>query len=174
MPLADQFHNYDKANTLWGRETWEALFGDAALSSQALADSVALLLKDILLATSGGRRSIEQLRNTAKEGIEWVWPFTKEHELSFTAFLYSIEGLIVGGHEPCDLLKQAIAVADAQFAGEHLPPAKSSALPIKAGPAETGQIEKSSGPPARSGSQSVSRAKRGKKSKRAASRKRSR
>ncbi|HYM00054.1 MAG TPA: hypothetical protein VEZ90_13965 [Blastocatellia bacterium] len=118
MPLASEFQDYDRTNTLWGRETWDALFGDAARSSQEIADSVALLLKDVLLATAGGRKNIEKLRNTAKDGIEWVWPYTKEHELSFIAFLYSIEGLTVGGYEPIDLLERAIAVADADLAGQ--------------------------------------------------------
>ncbi|HKV39084.1 MAG TPA: hypothetical protein VJX67_07720 [Blastocatellia bacterium] len=123
MPLAEEFQNYDKADTLWDRETWEALFGEAARASQSTAGSVALLLKDILFATAGGRKNIEKLRNTAKDGIEWVWPFTQEHELSFKAFLYSIEGIIIG-REPIDMLERAIAEADAHLAGEDSPEGK--------------------------------------------------
>ncbi|MGH9826493.1 MAG: hypothetical protein ACREDR_24965 [Blastocatellia bacterium] len=121
MPLAAEFQGYDKTNTLWGRETWDALFGDAARSSRYIADSVALLLKDVLLSTIGGRKNIEKLRNTAQDGLEWVWPDTQEHELSFKAFLYSIEGIMIGGDEPIDLLKRAIEVADAHLAGDDVP-----------------------------------------------------
>ncbi|HEY6329182.1 MAG TPA: hypothetical protein VI756_07585 [Blastocatellia bacterium] len=147
MPLADEFHNYDKSNTLWDRETWEALFGEAARADQALADSVALLLKDVLIATVGRRRNIEKLRNTAKEGIEWIWPMTRDHELSFTAFLYSIEGLTVGGHEPVDLLKEAIAVAEAHLAGEDVRPAKCSDADTEFAPATSEPMKKASAGP---------------------------
>jgi hypothetical protein len=116
MTLASEFGKYDRTNTLWDRETWDALFGDAVRASQEIADSVALLLKDIVVSTSAGESETEKLRNTAREGIEWVWPYTQEYELCFKAFLYSIEGITVGGDDPRILLKEAIARADAHLA----------------------------------------------------------
>ena len=54
MTLADGFRKHSPGKTLWDRETWDALFGEAVRANQDIADSVSLLLEDIVVSTEAG------------------------------------------------------------------------------------------------------------------------
>jgi hypothetical protein len=49
-----------------------------------------------------------------KLGVEWLYQYTEAHKLSFTAFLYHLEGVLIPSDAPEQLTKRVIEAAEAR------------------------------------------------------------
>ncbi len=67
---------------------------------------------------SGGKKGRKRVINTVKPGVEWVYPYTDAHKVSFKAFLYYLEGMLLSPGSVEEILKQAIAQAEEHAAGD--------------------------------------------------------
>ena len=111
MIIATTFHPFDRRKVFYDTATWEVLFEKAVKDDPNTANSLARLLYEIARILGHGKRGREEAVNTLKLGIEWLYPYTDAHKLSFEAFLYDLEGLMVGTDFPEELMRGAIARA---------------------------------------------------------------
>src|SRR5260370_28701765 len=100
MSIASRFEPFDRDKVFYDRETWEAMFEEALKSNPDAADPLAWLLYRVIRELDEGKKGRKRVINTLKLGVEWVYGFTSAHKLSFQAFLYHIEGLLVPGDFP--------------------------------------------------------------------------
>jgi len=112
MSTASQFEPFDRDKVFYDRETWEAMFQESLTADPSVADSLAWLLYRIIRELDQRKRG--RVVNTLKLGVEWVYPFTRAHKLSFHGYLYYLEGLLVPGDFPEELMKGVIERGEEQ------------------------------------------------------------
>src|SRR5215831_12809090 len=112
MSTASQFEPFDKDRVFYDRETWEAMFHESLRADPSVADSLAWLLYRVIRELDERNRG--RVINTLKLGIEWIYPFTRAHKLSFQGYLYYLEGLLVPGDFPEELMKGVIERGEEQ------------------------------------------------------------
>jgi len=106
MSIASQFEPFDRDKVFYDRETWEAMFEESLRQSPGAADSVAWLLYRVIRELDEGKKV--RVVNTLKLGVEWIYQFTQAHKLSFQGYLYYLEGLLVPGEMPEELMRDVI------------------------------------------------------------------
>ena len=87
------------------------LFEDSLRNDPELAAALAHLMFNMLEAAAKGEKEIEMLRNTLRDGIEWIYPFTGAHKAAFKAYLLQLERKMAVEDNPETLLNQAISRA---------------------------------------------------------------
>src|SRR5215471_11461262 len=87
------------------------LFEDSLRNDPELAAALAHLMFNMLEAAAKSEKEIEKLRNTLKDGIEWIYPFTGAHKAAFKAYLLQLERKMAVEDNPETLMRQAIARA---------------------------------------------------------------
>jgi len=112
MSTASQFEPFDKDRVFYDRETWEAMFHESLSADPSVADSLAWLLYRVIRELD--QRNRGRVINTLKLGVEWIYPFTRAHKLSFQSYLYYPEGLLVPGDFPEELMKGVIERGEEQ------------------------------------------------------------
>jgi hypothetical protein len=112
MSIASQFEPFDRDQVFYDRETWEAMFEDSLRASPGAADSLAWLLYRVIRELDQGKKG--RVVNTLKLGVEWIYVFTRAHKLSFQGYLYYLEGLLVPGDMPEELMKGVIERGEEQ------------------------------------------------------------
>src|SRR5215831_9955095 len=112
MSTASQFEPFDKDRVFYDRETWEAMFHESLSADPSIADSLAWLLYRVIRELD--QRNRGRVINTLKLGVEWIYPFTRAHKLSFQGYLYYLEGLLVPGEMPEELMKGVIERGEQQ------------------------------------------------------------
>jgi hypothetical protein len=112
MSITSQFEPFDRDKVFYDRETWEAMFEDSLRASPTAADSLAWLLYRVIRELDQGKKG--RVVNTLKLGVEWIYLFTRAHDLSFQGYLYYLEGLLVPGDMPEELMKGVIERGDEQ------------------------------------------------------------
>ena len=133
MIIASAFEPFDRDNVFYDLETWDAIFSDTIKNNPHAAYSLARLLYKIIKNIGEGKKGVDRTVNTLKLGVEWIYPYTDAHKTSFQAFLFDLEGLMLSGDVPVELMKGAIDRAtasearfEAEFATEN-PPRKRKA-----------------------------------------------
>src|SRR5215469_16302539 len=106
MSMAAQFEPFDREKVFYDRETWEAMFQESLRADACVADSLAWVLYRVIRELD--QRKKGRVINTLKLGVEWIYPFTRAHKLSFQGYLYYLEGLLVPGDFPEELMKGVI------------------------------------------------------------------
>ena len=106
MSIASQFEPFDRDKVFYDRETWEAMFEDSLKQNPSVADSLAWLLYRVIRELDQGKKG--RVVNTLKLGVEWIYLFTQSHKISFHGYLYYLEGLLVPGDMPEELMKGVI------------------------------------------------------------------
>jgi hypothetical protein len=112
MSAASQFEPFDRDKVFYDRETWEAMFQDSLSADPSAADSLAWLLYRVIRELNQRKRG--RVINTLKLGVEWIYPFTRAHKLGFQGYLYYLEGLLIPGDFPEELMKGAIERGEQQ------------------------------------------------------------
>jgi len=112
MSTAAQFEPFDRGKVFYDRETWEAMFQESLRADPSAADSLAWLLYRVIRELD--QRKKERVINTLKLGVEWIYPFTRAHRMSFQGYLYYLEGLLVPGDFPEGLMKGVIERGEEQ------------------------------------------------------------
>ncbi|MGH9822421.1 MAG: hypothetical protein ACREDR_04120 [Blastocatellia bacterium] len=140
MIIASGFEPFDRDNVFYDLETWDAIFSDTIKNNPDAAYSLARLLYKIIKNIAEGKKGIDRTVNTLKLGVEWIYPYTDAHKTSFQAFLFDLQGLMLSGDFPVELMKGAIdrAIAsearfEAEFAKED-PPRKRNASKRRTSP----------------------------------------
>ena len=88
------------------------MFQESLSANPCVADSLAWLLYRVIRELD--QRNKGRVINTLKLGVEWVYPFTQAHKLSFQGYLYYLEGLLVPGDFPEELMKSVIERGEEQ------------------------------------------------------------
>ena len=88
------------------------MFQESLSLNPCVADSLAWLLYRVIRELD--QRKKGRVINTLKLGVEWVYPFTQAHKLSFQGYLYYLEGLLVPGDFPEELMKGVVERGDEQ------------------------------------------------------------
>jgi len=114
MSTASGFEPFDRGNVFYDRETWDAMFQESLKGDPAAADSLAWLLFRIVRELDERKKGRRRVVNTMKLGLEWVYPYTQAHKLSFQGFLYYVEGLLLPGDFPEELMKGVIERGEQQ------------------------------------------------------------
>jgi hypothetical protein len=112
MSVASRFEPFDKDKVFYDRETWECMFQESLRASPCVADSLAWLLYRVIRELDQGKKA--RVINTLKLGVEWIYPFTQAHKLSFQGYLYYLEGLLVPRDLPEELMKGVIERGEQQ------------------------------------------------------------
>src|SRR5215831_21339132 len=112
MSTASQFEPFDKDRVFYDRETWEAMFHESLRADPSVADSLAWLLYRVIRELDERNRG--RVINTLKLGVEWIYPFTRAHKLSFQGYLYYLEGLLVPGDFPEEFMRGVIERGEEQ------------------------------------------------------------
>ena len=112
MSMAAQFEPFDREKVFYDRETWEAMFQESLRADACVADSLAWLLYRVIRELD--QRKKGRVINTLKLGVEWIYPFTRAHRMSFQGYLYYLEGLLVPGDFPEELMKGVIERGEEQ------------------------------------------------------------
>jgi hypothetical protein len=105
MNIASSFEPFDRRKVFYDQETWEAMFAEAVKDNPHLADQLAWLLYRVVREMAEGKKGRKRVVNTMKLGVEWLYQYTEAHKLSFTAFLYHLEGMLV----PSDMAEEITA-----------------------------------------------------------------
>jgi hypothetical protein len=108
MSVTSRFEPFDRESVFYDSETWEALFGEALKDKPDLADRIARLLFRVVRELEDTKSGRQRVTNTLKLGLECIYMFTDSHRLSFQGFLYHLEGLLVPGDTPEDMMKALI------------------------------------------------------------------
>ncbi|MGH9760937.1 MAG: hypothetical protein ACREDR_35025 [Blastocatellia bacterium] len=104
MSITSNFYPYDKDNVFYDLETWESMLGPLLDKNPEGADSLALTLYKIVRVMSEGPAGIERTLNTLKLAMEWIFPYTTIHSLSFKYFRYYAECVLTPGDCPVSFL----------------------------------------------------------------------
>ena len=112
MSIASQFEPFDRDKVFYDRETWEAMFEESLRQSPGAADSLAWLLYRVIRELDQGKKG--RVVNTLKLGVEWIYLFTRAHQVSFQCYLYHLEGLLVPPDMPEELMKGVIERGEEQ------------------------------------------------------------
>jgi hypothetical protein len=88
------------------------MFEEAVNGNPELADHLAWLLYRVVREMAEGKKGRERVVNTMKLGVEWVYGFTEARNVSFKAFLYHPEGVVVPSDMPEEVLKGVIERAE--------------------------------------------------------------
>jgi len=112
MSTASQFEPFDRDKVFYDRERWEAMFQDSLRQNPCVADSLAWLLFRVIRELDQRKRG--RVINTLKLGVEWIYPFTRAYKMSFQGYLYYLEGLLVPGYFPEELMKGVIERGEEQ------------------------------------------------------------
>ena len=137
MSIASQFEPFDRDKVFYDRETWEAMFQESLQQNPCVADSLAWLLYRVIRELDQRKRG--RVVNTLKLGVEWIYPFTRAHKLSFQGYLYYLEGLLVPGDFPEELMngviergeKEAREISEAERADKRRASRKSARVPAR-------------------------------------------
>ncbi|HYL98811.1 MAG TPA: hypothetical protein VEZ90_07630 [Blastocatellia bacterium] len=108
MSITSSFYPYDKDNTFYDLETWQAMLGPLLEKNPEAADSLALAFYKVIRVMSEGPAGIVRALNTLKLAMEWIFPYTTTHNLSFKYFLYYVECMLTPRDYPESLLGGAI------------------------------------------------------------------
>jgi hypothetical protein len=114
MSVASTFEPFDRENVFYDLETWEGMFEPVVQDNPSAADSLALLLYKIIRVLSASDGGTETVINTLKLGVEWIYPFSAAHKVSFKLYLYYLECVLTPQDFPEELLKGAIERAEAK------------------------------------------------------------
>jgi hypothetical protein len=108
MSIASSFEPFDREKVFYDLETWQSMFEDAVKDNPRLADALAWLLYRVIRELAEGKKGRKRVVNTMKLGIEWLYWFTDAGRLSFRAFLYYLEGVLVPSDMPEEVMKGVI------------------------------------------------------------------
>ena len=111
MSITSEFDRFERKKLLWPHQVWPDVFEDSLRNDPELASALAHLMFNMLEAAARGEKEIEKLRNTLKDGIEWIYPFTGAHKAAFKAYLLQLERKMAVEDNPETLMRQAIARA---------------------------------------------------------------
>jgi hypothetical protein len=116
MSIASTFEPFDRENVFYDLETWAAMFETVVKDNPSAADSLALLIYKIIRVLSVGEGGIESetVINTLKLGVEWIYPFSTAHKMSFKLYIYYLECVLTPQDFPEELLRGAIERAEAK------------------------------------------------------------
>jgi hypothetical protein len=114
MSIASSFEPFDREDVFYDLETWAGMFEPVVKDNPGAADSLALLLYKIIRVLSTGEGGAETVVNTLKLGVEWIYPFSAAHKMSFKLYLYYLECVLTPQDFPEDLLRGAIERAEAK------------------------------------------------------------
>jgi hypothetical protein len=114
MSIASNFEPFDREKVFYDLETWAGMFEPVVKDNPSAADSLALLLYKIIRILSVGEGGIETetVINTLKLGVEWIYPFSAAHKMSFKLYLYYLECVLTPQDFPEELLRGAIERAE--------------------------------------------------------------
>jgi hypothetical protein len=108
MSIASSFEPYDREKVFYDLETWQSMFEEAVKGNPDLADHLAWLLYRVIRELADRKKGRKRVVNTMKLGIEWLYQFTDAGKLSFDAFLYYLEGVLVPSDMPEEVMKGVI------------------------------------------------------------------
>src|SRR5215831_13201450 len=111
MSITSEFDRFERKKLLWPHEVWPDVFEDSLRKDPELASALAHLMFNMLEAAAKGEKEIEKLRNTLKDGIEWIYPFTGAHKAAFKAYLLQLERKMAVEDNPETLMNHAISRA---------------------------------------------------------------
>jgi hypothetical protein len=94
VSITSQFEPYDRFNVIHNTEEWDHFIGVIVKGNREAADSLGMVLFELLRAMSEGPDGFLRSLNTVKLGLERLFPFTTTHKSSFMLFLYELEGLL--------------------------------------------------------------------------------
>ena len=110
MSIASRFEPFDRDNVFYDRETWEAMLHDELKANSGVADSLALVLYRIIRELDQGKKG--RATNTLKLGVEWLYEYSEARSVSFKAYLYYLEGMLLSPFSVEAILKPAIEEAE--------------------------------------------------------------
>jgi len=116
MSVASTFEPFDREDVFYDLETWAGMFEPVVKDNPGAADSLALLLYKIIRVLSASDGGTETVINTLKLGVEWIYPFSAAHKVSFKLYLYYLECVLTPQDFPEELLQGAIERAEAKAA----------------------------------------------------------
>jgi len=90
MSAASKFYPFDRTNVFYNLQDWEAMLGKIVELNPEAADSISQVMFEII-ATAQARGRVQETIDTVKLGLEWIFPYTRTHQLAFTLFLFDAE-----------------------------------------------------------------------------------
>ena len=112
MNTASKFYPFDRTNVFYNLQDWQSMLGEIVESNPVAADSLGQVLYETISTLQESDRVLEAI-NTLKLGLEWIFPYTSTHTLSFTLFLFEAEGVL---KEPDTLETLLTAALDRAYA----------------------------------------------------------
>jgi hypothetical protein len=112
MSTASGFEEFDRNNVVYDVETFEVMFQDGLKYNPHTAESLAFLMFKLVTEITSGAEGLEKAINTLKLGVQWVYPYTQAHKMSFRAYLYHLGGLLLVQDYPERVAQRAIDRAE--------------------------------------------------------------
>jgi len=112
MTIASAFEEFDRNNVVYDVETFEVMFQDGLKYNPHAAESLAFLMFKMVTEITSGAEGLERVINTLKLGVQWVYPYTQAHKMSFRAYLYHLGGLLLVPDYPETVAQRAIDRAE--------------------------------------------------------------
>jgi len=112
MSIASGFEEFDRNNVVYDVETFEVMFQDGLKYNPHTAESLAFLMFKLVTEITSGSEGVEKAINTLKLGVQWVYPYTQAHKMSFRAYLYHLGGLLLVQDYPETVAQRAIDRAE--------------------------------------------------------------
>lgn len=114
MSVTSKFYPFDRQNVLFTLDQWKAMLEEVVEQDPLTADAIALTLFELIKALMKGPDPGERTINTLKLGIEWLFRRGSSYALSFTLYLYFLEGLLKESDLPEQLIGGAMDRAEAE------------------------------------------------------------
>jgi len=111
MSAASGFYPLDRTNVFYNLQDWQAMLGEIVESNAQWADSISQVLYKTISTLQEPDR-VQETIDTLKLGLEWIFPYTITHRLSFTLFLLEAEGVLKESESLETLLNAAIERAN--------------------------------------------------------------
>ena len=112
MTIASKFEEFDRNNVVYDVETFEVMFQDGLKYNPHAAESLAFLMFKMVTEITSGPEGLQRVINTLKLGVQWVYPYTQAHKMSFRAYLYHLGGLLLVPDYPETVAQRAIDRAE--------------------------------------------------------------
>jgi len=112
MSIASKFEEFDRNNVVYDVETFEVMFQDGLKYNPHAAESLAFLMFKMVTEITSGTEGLERVINTLKLGVQWVYPYTQAHKMSFRAYLYHLGGMLLVPDYPETVAQRAIDRAE--------------------------------------------------------------
>ena len=93
MSTASKFYPFDRTNVFYNLQDWQSMLGEIVESNPDAADSIGQVLYETISTLQAPRR-LQETIDTLKLGLEWIFPYTSTHSMSFTLFLFEAEGVL--------------------------------------------------------------------------------